>query len=74
MGSLIISLLTGTLVIEDIFAVPGIGSFMGIAVGCNDYNVIMALSFVYSVIYVVVMLFVDILYCILDPRIRIAGQ
>ena len=74
MGSLVISLLTGTLVIESMFAVPGIGSFMGTAISGNDYNVILALSFVYSVIYVVVMLGVDLIYGILDPRIRIAGK
>lgn len=73
MGSLVVSLLTGTLVLESIFAVPGIGSFMGIAIAYNDYNVILALSFIYSLIYVVVMLIVDIMYGILDPRIRIAG-
>ncbi len=73
MGSLIISLLTGTLVIEDIFAVPGIGSFMGLSIAYNDYNVILALSFVYSTIYVVVMLVVDLIYGLLDPRIRING-
>ncbi len=74
MGSLVVSLLTGTLVLESIFAVPGIGSFMGVAIASNDYNVIMALSFVYSLIYVVVMLAVDLIYGILDPRIRISGK
>ena len=74
MGSLVVSLLTGTLVIEDLFAVPGIGSFMGEAILENDYNVILALSFVYAMIYVVVMLFVDLVYGLLDPRIRISGK
>ena len=74
MGSLVVSLLTGTLVIEDMFAVPGIGSFMGEAILENDYNVVLALSFVYAMIYIVVMLGVDIIYGILDPRIRIAGK
>ena len=74
MGSLIVSLLTGTLVLESIFAVPGIGSFMGNAIAANDYNVILALSFVYSLIYVVVMLMVDLLYVLIDPRIRISGK
>jgi oligopeptide transport system permease protein len=74
MGSLVVSLLTGTLVIEDMFAVPGIGSFMGEAILENDYNVVLALSFIYAMIYVVVMLGVDLIYGILDPRIRIAGK
>ncbi len=74
LGGLVVSLLTGTLVLENIFAVPGIGSFMGLAIAYNDYNVILALSFVYSLINVVVMLFVDIVYGLLDPRIRVAGN
>lgn len=73
MGSLVVALLTGTLVIEAMFAVPGIGSFMTLAIQNNDYNVILALSFVYSLIYVAVMLVVDLIYGLLDPRIRIGG-
>ena len=71
MASLIVSLLTGGLVLEDIFAVPGIGSFLTTAVANNDYNVILGLSFVYSLIYIVAMLLVDIAYGLLDPRVRL---
>lgn len=38
----------------------------------NDYNVVISLSFVYSAMYIIIMLVVDILYGIIDPRIRLA--
>nr|MCR5303733.1 ABC transporter permease [Lachnospiraceae bacterium] len=61
MASLLVGLITGSLVIESMFAIPGIGSLMSTAIAANDYNVILALSFVYSAMYIVVMLFLDIL-------------
>lgn len=72
MGPLLANLLTGSSVIEKIFGIPGVGSLMIQGIQNNDYNVTIACSFIYSVIYVVIMLIVDILYGIIDPRIRIA--
>ena len=43
------------------------------AIGSNDYSVVIALSFVYSALYIVVMLILDVLYCVLDPRVRLGG-
>ena len=40
----------------------------------NDYNVVISLAFIYSAVYILVMLVVDILYGIVDPRVRVAGQ
>ena len=59
------------LVVEKLFAIPGIGSLLVTAIQSNDYNVTIALTFVYSALYIGVMLVVDILYGIIDPRIRI---
>lgn len=39
----------------------------------NDYNVIMAVALVYSFLYIVIMLVVDVLYGLIDPRIRVSG-
>ncbi len=64
--------MTGSLVVEKIFAIPGIGSLLVTAIQSNDYNVIIALSFIYSAMYIAIMLTVDILYGIIDPRIRLA--
>lgn len=72
MGPLLANLLTGSSVIEKIFGIPGIGNLMIMGIQNNDYNVTIACSFIYSIIYVVIMFVVDILYGVIDPRIRIA--
>ena len=71
---LMVSLMTGSLVVEKIFAIPGMGSLLVTAIRVNDYNVIIALSFIYSVLFIGVMLLVDILYGVIDPRIRLAKE
>ena len=50
------------------------GSLLVTAIQVNDYNVIIALSFIYSVLFIGVMLLVDILYGVIDPRIRLAKE
>ncbi|MBQ1289048.1 MAG: ABC transporter permease [Erysipelotrichaceae bacterium] len=72
MGPLLVNLLTGSSVIERIFGIPGIGLLMISGIQQNDYNVTIACSFIYSLMYIVTMLIVDILYGIVDPRIRVA--
>jgi len=74
LGPLIVGLLTGSLVIEKIFSVPGIGQMMISAIQANDYNVVMALAFIYSAMYIAIMLVVDVLYGIIDPRIRLVKE
>ncbi len=72
LAPLIVGLMTGSLVIEKIFSIPGIGSLMVQAIQTNDFNVIIVLAFIYSLMYVTAMLAVDILYGVIDPRIRLA--
>jgi oligopeptide transport system permease protein len=74
LGPMFVGLITGSLVIEKIFSVPGIGQLLIQAIQTNDYNVIVVLSFLYSALYIGVMLVVDILYGIIDPRIRIVKE
>lgn len=74
LAPLIVGLMTGSLVIEKIFSIPGIGSLLVTAIQSNDYNVIIALSFIYSAMYIGIMLVVDILYGAIDPRIRLAKE
>lgn len=71
LGPIIVGLMTGSMVIEKICAIPGLGSLLVKAIEVRDYNVILAVSFLYSVLYIVVMLIIDILYGIIDPRIRL---
>lgn len=72
MGPIMVNLLTGSMVVEKVFAIPGIGMLMVQAIQNNDYNVVIACAFVYSALYIATMLIIDILYGIIDPRIRVA--
>lgn len=64
-------LLTGSVVIESIFSIPGIGKYFVNSVTQRDYTVIMAVTIFYSVLYMVSMLIMDLLYYKIDPRIRV---
>jgi ABC-type dipeptide/oligopeptide/nickel transport system permease component len=69
-GPLLGFLITGSFIIEFIFAIPGIGRYYITAVEARDYSVVMALTVLLSIIVVLANLVVDILYGILDPRTR----
>ena len=71
MAPLIVGVMTGSLVIEKLFSIPGIGQLLTMGIQANDYNVVMACAFIYSLLYVVVMFAVDLLYGVIDPRIRL---
>jgi peptide/nickel transport system permease protein len=66
-------LLGGALFIETIFAWPGMGRLTFEAVGRRDYTMIMATTLMFSVLTMVSNLIADVLYAILDPRIRLEG-
>ena len=69
----VLNLMTGSMVVEKIFSIPGVGSLLVTAIQSNDYNVVISLTFVYCVLYIGLMLAVDLLYGVIDPRIRLAG-
>jgi oligopeptide transport system permease protein len=73
LGPMVMMLLTGSTVAEQIFAIPGIGSLFIKAIQVNDYNVVITLAFIFSVMYIGIILTIDILYGIIDPRIRLSG-
>jgi oligopeptide transport system permease protein len=73
MGPLAVSLMTGSLVVENIFGIPGIGDQFVKSIMTNDYPVIMGTSILFAALFVFIILVVDILYGIIDPRIRISG-
>ena len=64
------SLLGGAVIIETIFAWPGIGRLAVNAIFRRDYPVIMGTVLVFSITFLVVNLLIDILYTLIDPRIR----
>lgn len=73
-GPLAVSIMTGTLVIEQIFAVPGLGEQFTLSILVNDYSVIMGITLFFSVVFILVVFMVDILYVVLDPRITLGGK
>ena len=73
---LVVDLLTGAMVIEKIYGINGVGSLMVNAIAGDgvDYNYVLALGIVFSALYIGVMLVLDILYGIIDPRISLAKE
>lgn len=74
LGPLIVSLMTGSLVVEQIFSIPGVGSLLVTGIQSNDYSVVIALSFIFSAMYIGIVLVVDLLYGVIDPRIRVSKE
>jgi oligopeptide transport system permease protein len=72
LGPLAVALMTGSLVVENIFAIPGIGEQFVKSIMTNDYPTIMAVTILYSFMLVFVILVVDLLYGLVDPRIRLS--
>lgn len=71
---LLVGLLSGSMVTEQIFSIPGIGALLTKAITANDYNVVLALTFVFAFIFIAARLLLDVLYGIIDPRIRVSGK
>ncbi|MEC3883417.1 ABC transporter permease subunit [Halobacillus litoralis] len=71
LGTLIAGVLTGTFVIEKIFAIPGMGKYFVEGINQRDYPVIMGTTVFYSAFLVLMLFLVDIAYGILDPRIKL---
>jgi peptide/nickel transport system permease protein len=64
-------LISGAVVIENVFSIPGLGSLMVTSIIARDYPVVVALTLVFGVAVVFANLLVDLAYVILDPRIRL---
>jgi oligopeptide transport system permease protein len=73
MAPLTVYIITGSLVIEQIFAVPGIGDQFVDSIVVNDYSMILGTTLFFSVMFIIALLIQDILYGIIDPRIRVSG-
>ncbi|MGN0972091.1 MAG: ABC transporter permease [Aristaeellaceae bacterium] len=70
LGPMTVSLMTGSLVVENIFAIPGIGEQFTKSILSNDYYTIMAVTILYSTLLVAVNFITDVLYQLIDPRMR----
>ena len=74
LGPLTAYLVTGSFVVEHIFAIPGMGRFFVFAVANRDYSVVLGITIVYALLLVIANLIVDLLYAVLDPRIELRKQ
>jgi ABC-type dipeptide/oligopeptide/nickel transport system permease component len=63
-------LLGGTVVVEEIFGWPGVGRLLLQSISFRDYPVVQAATFILAMAFVLVNFTVDLLYAVLDPRIR----
>jgi oligopeptide transport system permease protein len=73
LGPLSAGVITGSFIIEQIFAIPGLGRHFVTSITNRDYTVIMGTTVFYSIILLFAVLIVDILYGVIDPRIKLKG-
>ncbi|MBA4698006.1 MAG: ABC transporter permease [Ruminococcus sp.] len=72
MGPLVASILTGTFVIESIFAIPGMGKYYVDSISSLDYTMVLGMTVFYGVLLVIATTITDIVYGLVDPRIRVS--
>jgi oligopeptide transport system permease protein len=70
-GPMVAAILTGSFVIEKIFAIPGIGRHFVESVSNRDYTTIMGITVFYAVFYLIMIFLVDVAYAFIDPRIKL---
>ncbi len=73
LGPLTAIIITGSFVVEYMYAIPGMGRFFITAVSNRDYDLIMATTLVFAVLLVIANTIVDVLYTVLDPRMQVKG-
>jgi len=71
LGPLTAGILTGSFVVEQVFGVPGLGTFFVTSITNRDYTTIMGVTIFYSALLVAFNLLADLLLVIIDPRIKL---
>lgn len=74
LGPTIASVLTGSFVVEQIFNIPGMGRYFVQSIKSNDYTMIAGTTVLFGVFLILMILLVDILYGIVDPRVNLSGK
>ena len=72
LGPACAGLLTGSLVVEKIFNLPGLGKFFVLSALQRDYTVVMGMVIIYATLILTLNLLADLLYAVLDPRVRVS--
>lgn len=73
LGPMIAGVFTGSFVVEQIFAIPGLGKWFVLSITNRDYTVILGVTIFYSLFLLIMNFIVDILYAVIDPRIKLAN-
>jgi oligopeptide transport system permease protein len=71
LGVAVAGIVVGSLVIENIFGIPGMGKYFVQSIKQNDYTMIMGTTIFYAIILIAMMFLIDIVYGLVDPRIRL---
>ena len=74
MGPVTAGILTGSFVVETTFQIPGLGAYFIRGIQDRDYNIIMATTMVLAALVIFMNLIVDVVYCLIDPRISLATK
>lgn len=74
LGPMVAAILTGSFVVERIFAIPGIGRYFVDSVSNRDYTTIMGMTVFYAAFYIIMVLLVDVAYGFIDPRIKLGKE
>ena len=70
-GPMVAALLTGTFIIEKLFSIPGLGRYFVTAINDRDYSVTLGLTIFVGGLIIIVNIIVDIMYAVIDPRVKI---
>ncbi len=73
LGPIIPDLITGSIFIESVFRIPGLGKYFVTSTFNRDYPMIMALILLIALLWGVTYIITDLLYAVLDPRVRLGG-
>ncbi|BCN32431.1 ABC transporter permease [Anaeromicropila herbilytica] len=72
LGMIIADVLAGSIIVEQVFSLPGLGRFLVVSISNRDFPVVQAIVMYIAVVVIVINFLIDILYQVIDPRIRIA--
>ena len=73
LGPTFAAIITGSFVVEKIFAIPGMGKYYVESIGNRDYTVVMGTTLFFAALYIFMVFLVDIAYALFDPRIQLDG-
>lgn len=71
MGPTIAAVLTGSFVIEKMFSIPGLGKYFVDSINDRDYTMVLGVTVFYAIFLIVMMILVDIVYVLVDPKIKL---